>query len=259
MSTQTALKADIGRDQLLILGALAVATTASWLYMAEMARSMSDMAEAMGAAQAQAWSLSDFFFAFVMWAVMMVGMMLPAASPMVLSFSGIARRRFPETRFVRIGLFVAGYLTVWTGYSGLAAIAQGVLHAAALLTPQGMSTSPLLAGSLLLAAGLFQWTPLKNACLHRCRTPIGFLVTEWRPGKRGAFVMGLRHGLNCAVCCWAIMALMFVLGVMNLLWMLTLTVFMLIEKVAPAPDWTGRVTGLVLVGWGLWTVISGLL
>lgn len=154
-------------------------------------------------------------------------------------------------------MFVLGYVLVWIGYSALGAMAQWVLHAGALLTPRGVSTSPYLAGGLLLTAGAFQLTPLKYACLEKCRSPFGFLLHEWRPGSRGALVMGARHGMNCVACCWAMMALMLVLGVMNLWWMVALTAFSLVEKIAPAPVWTGRAVGVVLVAWGVLAVAAG--
>lgn len=150
-----------------------------------------------------------------------------------------------------------GYLAVWTLYSVAATAAQWGLHTAALLFPGG--ASPYLAGGLLAAAGLFQLTPLKHACLHRCRTPLGFLMTEWRRGLKGAWVMGARHGRYCVGCCWALMVLMFVLGVMNLLWMAALAALCLVEKVAPAGDRVGRVAGVLFIGWGVWMIASALM
>jgi predicted metal-binding membrane protein len=250
------LKAVHRRDQLLILGGLAILTLLAWGSMAEMAGRMAD---APAAAHHHAWSVSDFFVAFGMWSVMMMGMMLPSASPMVLTFAGISRRRTPDRSFLRTSLFVGGYLLVWVGYSAGGALLQGGFHAAALLSPMGASTHPYLAGGLLMMAGFYQWTPLKDACLTGCRTPMGFLMAEWQPGRRGAFEMGLRHGWNCAGCCWATMALMFVLGVMNLLWMAALTALCLIEKVAPAGDWIGRIAGVGFIGWGTWLIARALL
>lgn len=255
MADRSSLQAVLRRDQLFILGGLAVLTLLAWSYMAKMAIHMSD---APAVALVQAWGVSDFFFAFGMWSVMMAGMMLPSASPMVLTFAGINRRRAAGRPLLRTALFVGGYLLVWIGYSAGAALLQGAFRTATLLTPMGASTSPLLAGGLLVIAGIFQWTPLKNACLTGCRTPMGFLMAEWRPGQRGALIMGLRHGWNCALCCWATMALMFVLGVMNLLWMAALTAFCLIEKIAPAGDRVGRAAGALLVGWGVWLIASGM-
>jgi len=199
------------------------------------------------------------FFAFGMWSVMMMGMMLPSASPMVLTFAGVSRQRAAERPLLHTALFVGGYLLVWIGYSAGAALLQGALRTAALLTPIGASTSPLLAGGLLVGAGLYQWTPLKDTCLTGCRTPMGFLMAEWRPGRHGALVMGLRHGWTCAGCCWATMALMFVLGVMNLLWMAALTAFCPVEKIAPAGDRVGRAAGALFIGWGVWLMVGGML
>jgi len=256
MADPSSLQTTLQRDRLFILGGLAILTLLAWGYMAAMADRMSDMpAIALG----RAWGVSEFFFAFGMWSVMMMGMMLPSASPMVLTFAGICRQRRAERPFRHMALFVGGYLLVWIGYSAGAALLQGGFQAAALLTPMGASTSSWLSGGLLVMAGLYQWTPLKDACLTGCRTPMGFLMAEWRPGQRGALLMGLRHGWNCALCCWATMALMFVLGVMNLLWMAALTALCLIEKIAPAGDWVGRAAGALFIGWGLWLIASGML
>jgi predicted metal-binding membrane protein len=122
-----------------------------------------------------------------------------------------------------------------------------------------MAVVPAVSAGLLIAAGVFQWTPLKEACLRGCRTPVGFLVAEWRSGSRGALVMGIRHGLNCMGCCWAIMALLFVVGTMNLAWMAVLTVLCWVEKAAPRGDLIGRLGGLGLIFWGLWIAVDQML
>lgn len=256
MSPHPSSKAILWRDRLFILSGLAILTLLAWGYMVVTAGGMSNMPAAAGI---QVWGASDFFFAFGMWSVMMAGMMLPSASPMILTFSGISRRRSTGQPLLSIALFVGGYLLVWVGYSAAGALLQGAFQAASLSTMMGMIKSPLLAGSLLIVAGIYQWTPLKNACLRGCRTPMGFLMAEWRPGRRGALIMGLRHGWNCVLCCWATMMLMFVLGVMNLLWMAALTAFFLIEKVAPAGDRVGRAAGMLFTGWGVWLIIDLLL
>jgi predicted metal-binding membrane protein len=136
---------------------------------------------------------------------------------------------------------------VWAIFSVVVALAQAVLHAAAMLSSAMAATSPLLAGGLLAAAGVFQWTPLKRACLAACRSPLSFLMAGWREGRIGAFVMGLRHGLYCLGCCWVLMALLFVVGVMNLLWVAAIAVAILVEKVVPRGDLVGRLAGVVLV------------
>jgi len=183
---------------------------------------------------------------------MMVAMMVPTAASMILMFAMFNRRRREQQQpYVPTAVFLGGYLLVWTGFSVLATLAQWGLHSAALLSPMMVSTSPILGGIILLAAGIFQWTPLKYACLTYCRSPLGFLMTDWREGSRGAFIMGLKHGSYCTGCCWFLMALLFVAGVMNLLWVATITVFVLIEKIAPRGDMVGRVAGGVLVIAGL--------
>jgi predicted metal-binding membrane protein len=144
-------------------------------------------------------------------------------------------------------MFLLGYFVVWTLFSVVAVVAQWGLHAAALLSPTMVSTSSILGGVLLIAAGVFQWTPLKHACLNHCRSPLGFLMTEWREGKGGALVMGVKHGSYCVGCCWILMALLFAAGVMNLLWVAAIAAFVLTEKVLPRGDLVGRIAGGVLV------------
>ena len=183
-----------------------------------------------------------------MWAVMMVAMMTPSSSPMILMFSEMNRRRAEhQGPVVRTGIFVLGYLIAWAAYSAAAATAQWVLHGLALVSPMMVSTSPYLGGGLLVAAGIFQWTPLKRACLTQCRSPIGFIMTEWREGPRGALVMGLRHGVYCVGCCWVLMALLFVAGVMNLVWVAAIATFVLVEKLPGAGERVGRVAGVIMV------------
>ena len=193
---------------------------------------------------------------FLMWTEMMVAMMIPSAAPMILTFALVNRkRRESERPFVPTGIFLLGYLVVWTGFSVLAAVAQWILHAKALLSPMMVSTSPMLGGALLLGAGVFQWTPLKNTCLAHCRSPLGFLMTDWREGRWGAFVMGLQHGAYCIGCCWILMALLFVAGVMNMWWIAIIAVFVLLEKVAPKDLFIGKMAGTLLALWGLWLIV----
>jgi predicted metal-binding membrane protein len=191
-----------------------------------------------------------------MWTVMMVAMMAPTAAPMILMFATIHRRRRTEGRpAVPTALFALGYLVVWSAFSVAAASAQSGLHVAALLSPAMVATSPLLAGGILIVAGIFQWTPLKRACLDSCRSPLSFLMSSWREGRGGAFVMGLHHGLVCLGCCWALMALLFVAGVMNLLWVAAIAVAVLLEKVVPYGDLMGRLAGVALAAAGVGLVV----
>jgi predicted metal-binding membrane protein len=240
------------RDRAIVGAGLAGVTLLAWLYLFHMASAMAEMERhaAMGMAMPfmQDWGAVDLLLLFLMWVVMMVAMMLPSAAPMILMFTTIERRR-PETLrpIARTGLFILGYVMTWTAYSALAVVTQWGLHSAALLSPAMVSTSPYLGGALLIAAGIFQWTPLKAACLTSCRSPVAFLLSEWRDGARGALRMGARHGTYCVGCCWALMALLFVAGVMNLVWVAGIAAFVLLEKVVPAGDHLGRVAGLVLV------------
>lgn len=221
--------------------------------------SVMDMGSGAGRVAMRPWGVADFALTFVMWAVMMTAMMVPTAAPMILLFANVQRKRKESLRpFVPTGVFLLAYLVVWYGFAAIASVAQLGLHTAALLSPQLASTSPFLGGILLIAAGVFQWTPLKSVCLSHCRGPLAFLMSEWREGKAGAFLMGGRHGLFCLGCCWVLMTLLFVLGVMNLLWIAALAGFVLIEKLAPAGQWVGRITGILLVGWGVWTILSAL-
>jgi len=256
-----ALETLLRRDRVIVGAALTALTVAAWLYLLHLASAMSDMTMpdmptmagmAMAMPSMHAWSWVEVGVLVVMWAVMMVAMMTPAAAPMILMFSTIHRRRTAEGRpAVPTAIFILGYLVVWTIYSVVAAVGQAGLHAAALLSPAMAATSPLLAGGLLVAAGVFQWTPLKRACLAACRSPLSFLMTDWREGRAGAFVMGFRHGLYCLGCCWALMALLFVAGVMNLLWVAAIAAAVLVERVVPRGDLVGRLVGVVLVAAGV--------
>jgi predicted metal-binding membrane protein len=156
---------------------------------------------------------------------------------------------------VPTGAFLAGYLLVWATFSALATAWQWELHATALLSPRAASASPYLSGILLLVAGIYQWTPVKSACLKHCRSPLGFLMRSWRDGASGALRMGLQHGTYCVACCWFLMLLMFVLGAMNLLWMAALTAFVVLEKAAPGGRRIGQVAGLALIVWGAATLV----
>ena len=203
------------------------------------------------------WSTVTLIPLFLMWSEMMVAMMLPSATPMILTFAKVQRnRREQERPYVATGIFAFGYLAVWTGFSAIAAVMQWALHAKALVSPMMVSTSPLLGGALLIAAGIFQWTPIKNSCLSHCCSPLNFLMTGWREGKWGAFIMGLKHGVFCAGCCWFLMLLLFVAGVMNIWWIAIITVLVLLEKIAPRGLFLGRIAGGVFVGWGVWMIVG---
>ena len=176
------------------------------------------------------WSAANVLAIWSMWAVMMAAMMLPSALPMALAFVELSVRANEQAR---ARSFVAAYLLVWCAFSVAATVLQWLLQAAGWVDPMIVSTSALLTAALLVIAGVYQFSPLKRVCLAHCRTPMGFLLGEWRPGVRGGFVMGLRHGLFCLGCCWALMALLFVGGVMNLAWIAALSIAVAIELVSP--------------------------
>lgn len=197
--------------------------------------------------------LGTFSWFLGVWVVMMAAMMFPSAAPMLLAFARISRARTPAAALMSSGTaFLLGYLALWVVFSVFAATAQGLLHAAALLSPSMASASPIFSGAVLIAAGLYQFTPLKGVCLAKCRMPLAFLLAEWRDGSRGAFVMGLRHGFYCVGCCWALMTLLFVAGVMNLAWIALLALVVLAEKALPYGQWVGRILGIAAVAWGAW-------
>jgi predicted metal-binding membrane protein len=205
----------------------------------------------MGMTMDMPWSAADVFFTFAMWAVMMIGMMAPSALPMLLLFAAARAGRGKRGVSRATLTFGLGYITVWTSFSAGAAVAQWGLHQAALLSAAMASSSGRLTGAILIAAGAYQLTPWKSRCLTHCRSPLGFLMTNWRDGTLGAFRMGFRHGAYCLGCCWALMCVLFVVGVMNLIWVATLTGFVLIEKIGPAGSIVARVAGAVMVVLGI--------
>jgi predicted metal-binding membrane protein len=242
------------KDRLLILSGLALITVLAWAYMLHMAWEMIGSEMDLKLACLSNWGPGDLPHLFIMWSMMMVAMMIPSATPMIVIFATANRQRSKmRGPLIPTWLFVLGYLAAWAAYSALATMAQWGLHATALLTHTLVITSPLLGALLLVIAGVFQWTPFRDACMSQCRSPFGFIMTEWREGRRGALIMGLKHGLYCVGCCWMLMTLSFVLGVMNLLWMAALTAFMVLEKVTDN-KWISRAAGMILVVWGLWVV-----
>ena len=213
------------------------------------------MCDAMSAMATPArWDLGYAGIMVSMWWVMMIAMMVPSAAPMILLYAAFARRQREKGSDVLLptGFFAWGYVAVWGLFSVIAAALQWGFEAAGILSPMEMSsTSLLFAAAILVAAGAYQLTPAKQACLRHCRGPIQFLMGRWRPGRLGAFRMGAKHGAYCLGCCWALMTLLFFGGVMNLYWIAGLAVIVLLEKTVPAGDTLGKVTGSLLVLWGV--------
>jgi len=206
-------------------------------------RMMADMGMTMDAP----WTAADVFFTFAMWAVMMIGMMAASAAPVILLFAAMRRRSDAQRWPLVVFAFATGYLLVWIGFSAGAALAQWALRSAAMLTPMMKTSSAPLGGVILIAAGVYQLTPFKGACLTHCRSPLGFLMSRWRDGTAGAFRMGIEHGTYCLGCCWALMCVLFVVGVMNLVWVAVMAIFVLVEKIAPAGAFVARVGGAAMI------------
>ena len=253
----------IKKDRMIVIAGVVAVAAIAWAYTIYLAQINADMGTSMGMAMGnvRSWSGVDFSLMFVMWLVMMVAMMVPSAAPMLLMFATVNRKRRQESRpFVSTGVFLSGYLVIWAGFALGATLGNWGLHQASLLTSMmGSSSSGYLGGGLLLMAGVFQWSQLKYACLTHCRSPLSFLMSDWREGTQGAFIMGLQHGKYCLGCCWILMALLFVLGVMNLVWIAALAAFVLAEKVIPAGEKVSKVTGVLLIGWGVWAVLAAAL
>jgi predicted metal-binding membrane protein len=251
--SSTAIARVSRRDRFLIGSCILLMTALAWAYLIHLDRQMSSamaydrMMAAMGMTSGVAWTPADVFFTFAMWAVMMVAMMSGAASPVIFLFAAVHRRRDPRSVPLAVLLFGSAYLVIWAGFSACAALAQWALHEATMLSPAMRTSSPYLGGAILLGAGIYQLTPFKGACLTHCRSPLGFMMTNWREGPLGAFQMGLRHGAYCVGCCWALMCVLFVVGVMNLAWVAALTVFVLLEKAGPAGGMLARIAGAGMV------------
>jgi predicted metal-binding membrane protein len=253
----------VRRDRLAVSVALVGIAGVAWFYLIfETERFAATgichcAAMAIGGPNLAPWAPQTLLPLFLMWIEMMVAMMLPAVAPLVLLFSKVARSRAERGQpYVPTALFISGYFAVWSVFSLGAAIAQWVLHGVALLSPQMTANSTILCGLLFVGAGLFQFSPLKNVCLNHCRSPLTFLLTKWRNGPTGAFLMGWSHGLFCTACCWLLMLLLFAVGVMNLLWIALLAIFALSERVAPKRWCLAQVSGLVLVAFGTWMLWS---
>jgi predicted metal-binding membrane protein len=200
------------------------------------------------------WDVPHLLLLWAMWAVMMAGMMLPSVSSLVLLYGVVVRRSGEPAAARRIYALGAGYLTVWSAFSLAATVLQRLLSALLLLSPMMEPSNPVLGATLLVLAGAYQMTPLKLACLRTCQSPLGFLMSHWRPDPRGAFRIGVYHGMSCVGCCWALMLLLFAGGVMNLAVIAALTVFVAFEKLAPFGQMGARVSGLLLMLTGGWMI-----
>jgi predicted metal-binding membrane protein len=246
------LERALRHDRILVVAGMLAVVVLSWAYLLAGAGTMQEMDGMLMPMSSGPWTLDHVLTMLLMWAVMMAAMMLPSAAPMILLYATIARGRGASSmQATSSGIFAAGYVTTWSAFSLGAVALQYVLERFALLSPMMETTSKTLAGGILIVAGIYQWSPLKKTCLQGCRSPLDFVLTHWRPGARGAFVMGLQHGMYCVGCCWMLMLLLFVGGIMNLGWIAGLAILVLVEKLAPAGHWIGRGAGILLAGWGI--------
>jgi len=270
---EAALEHVLRRDRAIVIVSLAALTALAWAYTLWLAGTMdmggmampkpSGTGMTMGAMLAPAirpWTGVDFIVMFLMWAVMMVGMMTPSAAPMILIYARASRQAASRGGpLAATGFFAGGYLLAWTGFALAATVGQWLLERAALLTPMMATTSGVLGAVVLITAGVFQWMPLKDACLKHCQSPLGFIMQYgFRHDAWGSLGLGVRHGTYCVGCCWALMALLFVGGVMNIVWIAGLTIFVLLEKVVPLGHVVSRIAGAGLLAWGGWLLFAAL-
>jgi predicted metal-binding membrane protein len=268
--TDDALTALLRRDRLIVIAALALVTALAWAWLLSNPMPMPPPASSMPGMEGMdmkgmdmsamapgftAWSPAHALAMYAMWTIMMIGMMAPSVSPMILLYVQVARQARGVV-FAPAGWFAAGYLASWSAFAALATAAQWGLERAALLTPMMVSSSTLFAGLLLLLVGAYQLTPLKQACLSKCRAPLSFIQAHggFQPQRFASLKLGFVHGAYCIGCCWALMALLFVGGVMNLLWVAGLAVLVLLEKLLPWGKDLSRSAGLAAIGVGLYMV-----
>jgi predicted metal-binding membrane protein len=264
MNPKSSIEVLIQRDRLWISFALFTAIGLAWVYLLReaatlntaVAETRTHAAMSMAGMNLRPWNASDWLGLFVMWIVMMVGMMLPSAAAVILLVLGAYRLRGDSQARLASIAFMGGYLLVWAAFSAFASLGQLVLHRAALLSDDMRLHSTALSGVILLLAGVYQWVPFKNRCLVNCQAPLAFLTRYWRVGVSGGLAMGMRHGALCVGCCWLLMTLLFVVGVMNLVWVAVLSAFVLLEKLAPGGTIVGRVAGVAVGMWGVYLLIA---
>ena len=254
----TRLELTLGHDRASLIVLLILLPLVCWSWIVVMARDMyGPMTGASAWMMTLRWDAPHVLLLWAMWAVMMTGMMLPSASPLVLLYGAAARRSRHETATAtrRIYALTAGYLFIWALFSIGATALQRGFSALLLMSPMMEAASARFGAALLLLAGLYQLTPIKHACLRACQSPLGFLMSRWRGGVSGAFRMGLAHGAYCVGCCWALMLLLFAGGVMNLAVIAALTAFVAFEKLAPFGRHAARISGVLLIAGGLWMLV----
>ena len=260
MLSNASLENLLKRDRLIIICGLFFITLLSWLYIIYLYNQMTYMdmnALFFAMPMTPSWTATDFTLLFLMWLVMMLAMMTPSVAPLILIFATVNRQRKQQARpFVNTAYLAGGYFLIWAAFSLAATALQWWLQQIAVLNPEMIVTSRFLAGITLIVAGIFQFTPLKQTCLKYCRTPLSFILQRWKEGKQGALKMGIENGFYCLGCCWMLMVLLFVVGIMNLLWIALIALFVLVEKISPQIKWIPYVAGIVLIGYGLFILAS---
>ena len=253
----TLVERALQRERTAAVALLVLLPVLSWVWMVAMARDMyGPMTGASVWMMTPHWDVPHLLLLWAMWVVMMAGMMLPSASPLVLLYGAAARRSAQRTAGRETYALAAGYLATWAAFSLGATVLQRALAALLLFTPMMEAADSRVSGICLLIAGAYQWTPLKHACLRACRSPMGFLMGRWRSGWSGAFRLGVEHGAYCVGCCWALMLLLFAGGVMNILVIAGLTALVAFEKLAPLGGHTARITGGLMMVAGVWMLAS---
>jgi predicted metal-binding membrane protein len=267
--TDSTLETVLRRDRWVVGGAIGIIVALAWSYVLWLANDM-DMGgmDMTGFRMAgigimlpanEPWRAIEFAYVFLMWAVMMVGMMAPSAAPMILMYARVGRQWKAQGKpYAATGWFAAGYLLAWSGFSLAATLLQWVIERAALLDSRMAIASNFLGAIVLIVAGVYQWTPLKDVCLAQCQSPLQFLMRHggFQNHLRGCLLLGLRHGGYCVGCCWVLMALLFVGGVMNVLWIALLALLVLLEKLTPVGRWIARAAGIACVAAGAWLLVS---
>jgi predicted metal-binding membrane protein len=266
----SALEAILRRDRAIIIAALGALIALAWSDLVWLADDMAmggmDMTgyrmipagQALMMPASSPWQPIEFAYVFAMWVVMMIGMMTPSAAPIILVYARVGRQAVESRPFASTAWFAGGYLLAWIAFSLAATSAQWALERAALLTPMMASASKIIGGILLILAGLYQWTPLKDVCLSQCQAPLGFILSHggFQGAATSSLMLGFRHGLYCLGCCWALMVLLFALGVMNLFWITALAILVLLEKVMPSGRVIARIAGIAFFAGGVWMLFQ---
>jgi predicted metal-binding membrane protein len=256
----TALETLLKKDRLIIIISLVFISIICWFYIIYLYKQMHPMnmdAFLFAMPMSPEWTATDFLLLFLMWLVMMIAMMTPSIAPLVLIFAMVNRqKKQQQAPFVSATYLFAGYYVAWAIFGLLATLLQWRLQAIDWLDPEMFITHKYVAGCILLLAGIFQFTTLKTRCLQHCATPVAFIHSKWKDGRSGAFQMGIQNGIYCLGCCWILMIVLFVAGIMNLLWIAIIGAFVLVEKIYPGRKWLSMLAGILLVGCGIYRFLN---